>query len=235
MDKPCKKVQSFGSLVHFVEKNAPEGSPKRCSDRTCPHLQECPYDCYKEYVYESAAPGRRTACSKGFTKARVPTDEEVLTALANTDYGLCVYHANNTTCDMQTVNFEFEGGATATLTVNAFNKGGRHIRIFGTKGELVAYMADTKIEVYTFDDKETHYFEVQKTNELIEGGHGGGDRGMIFELFDYMNENYQGYCAADISISVKNHLIAFGAEKSRKLGEVCDVTEYFAEYGFKNN
>ena len=32
IDKPCKKVTSFGRLMHFTEKNAPEGAPHVCID-----------------------------------------------------------------------------------------------------------------------------------------------------------------------------------------------------------
>ena len=57
-------------------------------------------------------------------------------ALKTSDYGLCVFHANNDVVDHQVVNLEFEGGATASLTMNAFNYnyGGRYIRVYGTKG-----------------------------------------------------------------------------------------------------
>ena len=37
----------------------------------------------------------KTTITKGIAKTSVPTDEEVLQALKTTDYGLCVYHANN--------------------------------------------------------------------------------------------------------------------------------------------
>ena len=64
------------------------------------------------------------------------TEEEFIEDLKRTDYGLCVFHANNDMPDHQTVNMEFEGGAIATLNLNAFNAGGRYTRIYGTKGVL---------------------------------------------------------------------------------------------------
>ena len=36
LGKRCKKVQSFGDLVHFRPENAPTGAPIRCADGTCP-------------------------------------------------------------------------------------------------------------------------------------------------------------------------------------------------------
>ena len=158
-----------------------------------------------------------------------------MTALKTTDYGLCVFHANNDVVDHQVVNMEFEGGKTVSLTMNAFNEGGRYIRIFGTKGELYANMSDSKITVYTFADGKTRKVRVNSLGRIASGGHGGGDSGMISEMYDYFSDNYSGFCAADIDISVKNHLIGLAAEKARKSGTVESIDEYFSEYGIDNN
>lgn len=152
-----------------------------------------------------------------------------------TDFGLCVYHANNDVVDHQTVNMQFKSGANVTLSMNAFNQGGRSIRIFGTKGELFAHMDAENIDVYTFDDKKHTNIPVVSQEESILGGHGGGDTGLIYELYDYLNKNYTGFCAADINISVKNHLLGFAAEKSRRKDTVENIDKYFDVYGVKNN
>ena len=94
LDKPCKKVQSFGSLTYFTEKNAPQGAPVRCIDGGCPIEDTCPYNCRKLY-YERKDTWFRPACARDFAKGEIPTDQEVMQALQNTDYGLCVFHANN--------------------------------------------------------------------------------------------------------------------------------------------
>ena len=234
MDKPCKKVQSFGKLTYFTAENAPEGAPVRCIDGGCPVGDTCPYNCRKLYYDDKDNDWFRIACTRGISKKDIPTDEEVMTALQTTDYGLCVFHANNDVVDHQTVNMEFEGGANVTLTMNAFNKGGRFIRIFGTKGELTAYAEDDKIKVYTFEDKKQQEIPIQQIGESIVSGHGGGDHGMICELHEYLGENYSGYCAADIQISVKNHLIGFAAEQSRREDTVENVDSYMARYGIMN-
>ena len=235
MDKPCKKVQSFGKLTYFTAENAPEGAPVRCIDGGCPIGDTCPYNCRKLYYDDKDNDWFRIACTRGISKKDIPTDEEVMTALQTTDYGLCVFHANNDVVDHQTVNMEFEGGANVTLAMNAFNKGGRFIRIFGTKGELTAYAEDDKIKVYTFEDKQQQEIPVQQIGESIVSGHGGGDHGMICELHEYLGENYSGYCAADIQISVKNHLIGFAAEQSRRNDTVESVDGYMKRYGIVND
>lgn len=232
LDKPCQKVSSFGSLSHFTAKDAPEGAPVRCADGDCPVADTCPYNCIIHYL-ELKTNRQRGMITKGIAKTSDPTDEEVLQALNTTDYGLCVYHANNDVLDHQVVSMEFEGGVTANFTVNAFNKGGRYIRIYGTKGELYAHMADTQIQVYTFDGGKSFTVPVLKTDETINGGHGGGDEGIIRELYDYLSGNYTGYKAVDIQTSVKNHLIGFAAETARKSGTVEDVLNTIKQYGLE--
>jgi len=234
LDKPCKKVQSFGELTYFRSENAPEGAPVRCVDGGCPIKDTCPYDCMKLYYDDKNNKWFRGVLTHDNAKGDVPTDEEVLEALKSTDYGLCVFHANNDVVDHQVVNMEFEGGTTVSFTMNAFNRGGRYIRLFGTKGELYANMSDTEITVYTFDDCETHMIPVSTIDESITSGHGGGDKGIIHELYEYLGDNYNGFCAADINISVKNHLIGFAAERARHNNTVEDVDKYFAEYGLSN-
>ena len=231
--KPCKKVSSFGSLTYFTPENAPEGAPKRCIDGGCPAEDTCPYHYKKVYLSENSNKFFRFAVAREYSEEFIATDEEVIKGLQNTNFGACVFHAGNTVVDHQVVNLEFEGGTTASFTMNAFNKGGRYIRLFGTKGELYANVSDTEITVYTFEDREYSKVSVMKTEESIVGGHGGGDKGIIEELYDYMNDNYTGYCAADITTSVKNHLIGFAAEKARHNDTVEYVEAFSRENGFE--
>lgn len=233
VNKPCKKVSSFGDLTHFTPENAPEGAPERCIDGNCPVEASCPYNCKKIYLEMSSTRWMRHAAGRGFSQGFEPTDEEVLEGLKNTNFGACVYHANNDVVDHQVVNMEFEGGATASLTMNAFNRGGRYIRIFGTKGELYANASDTEITIFPFDTREKQMVPVVKTEESITGGHGGGDYGIVEELYDYLSGKYTGYCAANIDTSVKNHIIGFAAEKARHNDTVENVAEFSKACGYE--
>lgn len=235
LDKPCKKVSSFGGLTYFTPANAPKGAPTRCADGTCPMKDTCPYNCIKLYYDDKENNWFRRAATKSFAESRIPTDEEVMHALRTTDYGLCVFHANNNVVDHQIVNMEFEGGVTAHFSMNAFNKGGRYIRLFGTEGELYANFSDESITIYTFADQKTTQIPVAQVEESILGGHGGGDAGIVKELYDYLTGNYTGYCAADIQRSVKNHLIGFAAEKARHANTVEDLDAYFTGFGLVND
>ncbi len=58
-------------------------------------------------------------------------------ALRDGPYGRCVYACDNDVCDHQTVNMEFECGATANMTMTAFTSNKcRWTRICGSRGEL---------------------------------------------------------------------------------------------------
>lgn len=232
--EPCKKVTSFGDLTFFTKANAPEGAPVRCAEGGCAIADNCPYNCIKLYYDDKENDWFRDAATKGIRKGTQTTDEEVMEALKTTDYGLCVFQANNDVVDHQVVNMEFQGGATASFSMNAFNYGGRFIRIFGTKGELTAYVSDEKIDVYTFEDEKHHYVEVPEVDETINGGHGGGDAGIITDLYDYLNGTYGGCAVADIRTSVNNHLIGFAAEKARHTDTVVELDSFFDVYSIEN-
>ena len=232
LDKKCTKVQSFGSLTYFKEENAPQGAPKSCVDGDCPARDTCPYDCVKHY-YDQKTNNRRPIITTGIAKNYEPTDEEVMEALRKTNYGTCVYHSDNDMVDHQVVSMEFEDGATATLTMNAFNKGGRFTRIYGTKGEIYAFMASQEIQIFTFDGRGSWTVSVPKVDETIKGGHGGGDQGIVRELAEYMSGTYAGFRAADIQVSVQNHMIGFAAEEARHTDRVVNVQEFAKKFDFE--
>ena len=227
----CKSVQSFGGISHFNSASAPEGAPVSCVNGECPARATCPYDCIKLYYNDKKNSWFRGAATKGFAKGAEPTDEEVMEALKNTDYGLCVYHANNNVVDNQVVNMLFENNVTVNFSMNAFNKGGRYIRIFGTKGELYANASDKEITVFTFEDRKFHAVAVPEIEESILGGHGGGDLGIITDMYDYLNGTYTGCSVADIDTSAKNHNIAFAAEYSRLHNVVVNIDALYGDLG----
>ena len=235
MGKPCKAVSSFGSLTYFKPENAPEGAPERCSDGTCPHKDTCAYNCHKIYVdYEDfTSPTWKQIFKSMYATHEDFTDEEITELLKTNDFGKCVYHCDNDALDHQVVNMEFEGGATATLTVNAFNRGGRYTRVYGTKGEFYAFMSDDEIIVRTFFDKEKHRIPVVRTEESIAGGHGGGDYGIVADLYEFLCGNEVQFGASEIGISVENHMLGFAAEESRHNKAVVSIDEFCARKGLK--
>ena len=222
--KPCRKIQSFGSLRYFTHENRPEDAPERCIDG-CPYGESCPYNAVKLYLDDKKNAWFREAC----TRIPSPSDSEVEQSLRTTQYGKCVFCCDNDAVDHQTVNMLFDDGVTATFTMCAFNKGGRFIHIMGTKGELRASLTadEEPICLYDFETRSLSEFPVSGKDGLVSG-HGGGDRGIIESLYEYLTGSYTGSSISGIRISVDNHLLAFAAEQSRLSGTVVDVDEYRA-------
>ena len=223
LGKKCKKIQSFGHLSYFKRENAPEGSPERCIDG-CPVQDTCIFNAMNLY-YRSKSNWFRGAA----TKIVEPNDEAVLKAMKDTQYGKCVYKCDNDVVDHQTVNMLFEDDVTVTFSMNAFNRGGRFINIMGTKGELKAALdGDTPICIYEFEGKKEEFIEYCG-KDGVEGGHGGGDEGIVNALYDYITGIYKGKSVPTIEESCYNHLIVFAAEESRLTGTVVDVDEFISK------
>ena len=68
---------------------------------------------------------------------------------------------------------------------------------------------------------------------MITGGHGGGDEGIIYDLYDYMAGDYHGFSVADIHTSVVNHMIGFAAEESLHNDTVVYLDEFCERHDFK--
>ncbi|MCR8642692.1 Gfo/Idh/MocA family oxidoreductase [Paenibacillus sp. N1-5-1-14] len=204
MDEPCMRVSSFGSLMHFNERNAPEGSTARCLD--CPVETTCAYSAQKFYFDPEF---------RGWARHFTPdlARENIIKGLRETDYGRCVYRSDNNVVDHQVVNMEFASGATAMFSMCGFTfEQERRIQIMGTRGELRA-----EGDVITVYDFLTH----QKTEITIPvqaSGHGGGDSGIVRSFLQEVRgyNGQEGLTSA--SASVRSHLMAFAAEESRLNG-----------------
>lgn len=226
----CKRVQSFGLNSYFNASNAPEGAPDFCIEG-CPHGEECHYNAVKLYLKDNTNAWFRNAA----TQKTSPTDEDVEEALRTTQYGKCVYKCDNDVVDHQVVNLEFENGALASFNMNAFNKGGRFIRVMGTEGEINGNMETNTLEYFSFKTKETEIIstsEIEMSGSIVDG-HGGGDGGIVSTLYKYIAEDYEGDMLSEIEISTKNHIITFAAEKSRLENRIIDIAEFEKEIGLK--
>ena len=226
INKKCKKVQSFGALTYFCEDNAPKDAPLFCIDG-CPHAQKCLYNAVKLYYDDKENLWFRGNC----TQNPNPSDEEVEKALRETRYGKCVYKCGNNVVDHQTVNMLFEDDITVTLSMNAFNKGGRRIHIMGTMGEITSNLDEKAvIKIYSFDTKETEEINTEGKDGIV-AGHGGGDAGIIRDLYEYLMGTYKGKSVPEIDESFDNHLTVFAAEEARRTGTIVDVCEYAKKFG----
>ena len=229
LGKKCKKVSSFGSLSYFRSENAPEGAPLRCTDG-CPHGDSCYYNAISIYRDKDRDSFIGHALLK---KNEHGTDEEVMEALKTSPYGRCVFHCDNNVVDHQVVNLEFDGGTTVSFSMCAFNKGGRYIKVMGTKGELVAEMRDSEFTVFNFETREYEKIAISSAvkNDSIDAGHGGGDGGIMRALADRLGGDLSDISVCTIEETCRNHLIAFAAERSRVTGETVLMDEYEKSLG----
>ena len=222
--EPCTKVHSFGTRAFFRKENAPEGAVKRCTD-SCPHKDECFYYAPDLYKIDTAEVQHfRAIAANKFN----PTDDEVDEILKTSPYGRCVYYCDNDVVDHQVVNMQFGENKHATLTMSAFNKGGRVTTFMGTKGELRADMENQSLEFYDFATRETVqiYTPDAEFDQSIAGGHGGGDSGIMQDLYDYIVKNNPSDSISDITVSCLSHLICFAAEESRLNNTVVDMDDF---------
>ena len=60
----------------------------------------------------------------------------------------------------------------------------------------------------------------------INGGHGGGDTGIVAVLHEYINDEIDMKEVSEIGISIENHMLVFAAEESRKTETVVDIAAY---------
>jgi len=231
VDEYCTKVHSFGTRSYFREENAPEGAPERCLDG-CPHKDTCYYYAPRLYKLPTAEVQHFKAVVAGHFN---PTNAEVDEALKTSPYGRCVYRCDNDVVDHQIASFTFGNDIQATLTMSAFNKGGRVSTFMGTKGELRADMEKNTLEFYSFETRKTTiiYNPEEEFDQTIAGGHGGGDLGIMEDLYEYVANDNPSNSISDIGVSSMSYLMCFAAELSRKTNTVVDMKDYMYSLQYK--
>jgi predicted dehydrogenase len=214
--RPALRVSSFGGLFHFRAAQAPPGAGTRCVE--CPVEDACAFSAVRLYHSCLGNPDReRWPLS---TVTDTPTTEAVDLALREGPYGRCVYHSDNDALDHQVVTIEYEGGATASLTVSAFTPmADRKTRIMGTRGYL-----DTDgetIRVYDFRTATEETIEVGAgTDASAARGHGGGDSGLIDAFLASITEADPSLIKSGPADSLASHRVVWAAERARREGVV---------------
>ena len=212
IDKPCKRISSFGSLKHFKSENAPPGSTMRCTDG-CKIEKECPYSALRIYLREKKHLGHLQILDH--------KDETILTALKNGQYGKCVYYCDNDVVDHQVVNMEFDGEITASFSMEAFTSyAGRRTRVMGTMGDIVGDM--NTLTVTDFRTGDSLVWD-EKQSKLPSSGHGGGDYGLAHDFVQAVSQQDPTLLTSTIEASMESHLMGFRAEESRLSGQTMDI------------
>lgn len=222
--RPCVRVSSFGGLYYFNAEHQPKGAADRCMD--CKLSAKCPYSA-KRFYFDRLSRKEDwgwplDVVDPTFKKANLEK------ALREGPYGRCVFKCDNDVVDHQVVNFEYEGGVTASFTMTAFNPGsGRKTRIFGTTG-YIETDDSSLIRHYDFLTKKWKEIDTAASDASMAGGHGGGDGG-VFEAFcRAIAEDDSSYIISGADATIESHLTTFAAEKSRKTGKVVEMAKFKA-------
>ena len=222
--KKCEKVTSFGHLSHYNAANKPEGAPERCSD-ACPVAATCPYNAQTYYLDKFRKYGNSWPVN---VVAPEPTEEKIIEALKVKDYGRCVYQMNNDVVDHQVMNLLLEDDVTVAFTMTAFSdKGGRCMRVMGTKAEIFADMEKDIIQLMPFGG-EMEEFDIRKIATDLSG-HGGGDIKMVEDYLDVLEGKPMPSAMTTIARSVESHYVALAAEESRLNGGQLVLIDEFAK------
>lgn len=227
MGQDCRRVSSFGSLMTFLEQNAPKGSALRCTGE-CAVRENCPYDAIKIYLTGKQGLEQQKGGWPVNAVTLVPEREKLLEALETGPYGRCVYHCDNNVVDHQVVNMEFEDGATASLTMCGFTADvTREIKVMGTLGEINGDMERNVVTLKRFGKAEEIFDIARLATDF--SGHGGGERRMLHTLFDMIdNRGSVNTALTSVDKSVQSHIMAFAAERSRlDGGRPVDLAEIY--------
>lgn len=214
-DSKCKKIASFGNLVHMNSSNFREGMGKRCYE--CSVERQCPYSAKRLYIDENRSIKKSVHVN--------PTLENLEKSLKNGPYGRCVYKCDNNVVDNMVSIIEFENQVTATFNLSAFTKEcDRTIKLMFTHGEVGGSLDSNVIRVKKFGESD------EKIIKLPKGltGHGGGDMETIKDFINLVAGN-SGYLKTSASKSTESHIMAFAAEYSRISGKVIDINKFYNE------
>ena len=217
--RPCRRVSSFGSLLHFRRENRPARAADRCLD--CPVARACPHDAARLYR------GLLRRGVRGWpvnVMAPEATPAAVRRALREGPYGRCVYDCDNDVVDHQVVAMEFEGGPTATFTMTAFTSMtyGRTTRVFGTRGEL---LGDSRTIRWTDfrTGRERVVDPSRRAGRRAGTGHGGGDGGLFDAFIHAVATGDRSSILSGPDETLETHRIVFAAERARRTGRVARV------------
>jgi predicted dehydrogenase len=242
---PWLRIGSVGGLTHFRSDNAPQDAPERCTDG-CPVYETCPFNAVTLYV--EALGGH-----DGWPVSVVTDDlspEGRLEALRRGPYGRCVYRCGNDVVDHQETVISFANGVSGSLNVcAATSENTRTLKLMGATGEIRGHLDRGEIEIRSFrplgtgrgsGDVSADAGPITRTNPTVlyrteslrasgEGGHGGGDEGLMRAFLERIRRRRVGETpvAARTSLeeSLESHFMVFAAEESRLEATLVAATE----------
>lgn len=242
--KPVKRVSSFGQLSFFNSDNAPPGAPERCMEG-CPVGETCVFNAVRQYL----KPGRpdiplrlctgqsldvildlmrnpRLRSLGSIVSPEDVSEKGIRAALETTDYGRCVFRANNDVVDHQTVSIEFEGGITCSYSLSGFSVAWeRTLNVHGSEGEIRTADFSGRLETRTFNPAKVRRERISYHGIL----HGGGDKVILLDFAKAVQRGAsEGFLIA-AETSLEPHLVVFAIEKARRDGLVVNMDVFRRE------
>lgn len=214
----AKRIASFGDLRFFKEENAPANSTDRCL--TCPAAKDCRFDAKKVYL-----PIRGDWPATVLTQDQ--TEEGIMKALEEGQYGRCVFRCDNDVCDHQVSIIEFENGIKVTFNLSGFtNTMNRTIKVMCEHGEIRGVDSQNIIEVTRFTSTYIEEYSQKVIHTQIdEGYHGGGDFRLLNDFLNNLEKKNMS-SVSSIDKSIESHLMAYAAEESRLTGQIIDMKKF---------
>ena len=208
--KDSRAIQAFGALSWFKPENAPAGSTARCTDG-CAVEPSCPYSALRIYHRN-----RQRIHVLDLPAGDANQGEIILDRLRTTNYGRCVYRMENDQCDHYITNILFDGGVTASFSMEAFTPwGGRRTRVMGSMGYIEGDM--DRLEIHDFRSSERTVLEttVLDVDQYAGSGHGGGDWRLAANWAEAVAKQDASLLSSTVDVSIESHIMAFAAEQSR--------------------
>ena len=218
-----EKVSSFAHRSHFIPENKPQGATEYCYN--CPHEKDCLYSAMNLHYHTNQMP---FLVWDSFNKPYDDiTAEEKMEFLKTDIYGKCAYDCGGDVIDRQNLIVDFKDGSVAAFTLSCGTcRPDRYIHIVGTGGEIEGKLEENKFIYRTYDRKTVAYREevIDLSKEIVNnakyGGHSGGDYGIMYDLVRYLNGDKTSMSITLLEDSIASHLLVYGAEKSRKTGDI---------------
>lgn len=209
----CDSLSSVGDLAWFKSENAPEGSAERCVH--CKYCESCIYSAKYRYIDLWKSENKPQGWPYYVLSAERLTEEVLIKALENGEYGRCVYRCDNNVADHQSVQIQFKNGITATFNATAFTKNQGRITVFRfSEGEMLYNGEESTVIERPFRGEDVVH-SMPDAEDVM--GHGGGDRGIVNALYNVLSGEK---IEADTSLenSIESHIMAIAAEDSRLSG-----------------
>ena len=213
--RESRSIHAFGDLSWFRAENAPPGSTPRCMDG-CAVEATCPYSALRIYHRD-----RQRLYVFDLPEDREQWDSAILEYLRTTNYGRCVYRMENDQCDHYITNILFDGGVTASFSMEAFTPfGGRRTRVMGSMGYIEGDMREMRIVDFRTKERTVLESRALEVDQYANDGHGGGDWRLAANFVEAVAKQDASLLSSTIDASIESHLMAFAAEQSRERGTV---------------